>query len=253
MRECRFGCSTRDGSTVVCLFCRMSSHLRAVQTRSDLRAIRGPSLRRVTGEYDEIEYAGLPVNSSIFVISLCRSDFQRPWSKALGQNNAEIAAQLAISVGTVKAHVSSVLANLAPKKQRACDAGSGQWRRRSRADASTSSGGLDGCQLLRPSGTPPSGLDRIGHESMVAVSAEKSTLQAPQARRRRSCSSGHRPCGEGSRSSPGRGPPWSRCGSGRCACPAGSRARTATPTRPRRDPVMQSTVRLRIHAVDAGA
>jgi hypothetical protein len=60
----------------VCLFCRMSSHLRAVQTRSDLRAIRGPSLRRVTGEYDEIEYAGLPLNSSIFVISLCRRDFQ---------------------------------------------------------------------------------------------------------------------------------------------------------------------------------
>jgi hypothetical protein len=49
-----------------------------------------------------------------------------------------------------------------------------------RAEASTSSGGLDGCQLLRPSGTPPSGLDRIGHESMVAVSAEKSTLQAPR-------------------------------------------------------------------------
>jgi hypothetical protein len=181
----------------VCSFCRMSSHLRAVQTRSDLRAIRGPSLRRVTGEYDESEYAGLPLNSSIFVISLCRSDFQRPWSKALGQNNAEIAAQLAISVGTVETHVSSVLANLAPKKQRACDAGSGQWRRRSRADAALPAEASTGANSSGPSGTSPSGLDRIGHESMVAVSAEKSTLQAPQARRRRSCSSGQPSLGRG--------------------------------------------------------
>ena len=44
--------------------------------------------------------------------------FSMTMVEGTGQNNAEIAAQLAISVGTVETHVSSVLANLAPKNSR---------------------------------------------------------------------------------------------------------------------------------------
>ena len=79
-------------------------------------------------------------------------------------------------------HGDDLVVDLLSDEQRSCDAGSlASSGDGPRADASVPAGGLDECQLLRPGGTPPNGLDRVGHESMVAVGGEESMGQAPDA------------------------------------------------------------------------
>lgn len=93
---------------------------------------------------------------------------------ALGQNNAEIAVQLAIHVDTVKGdasadHGDDLVLDLLSDEQRACDAGSGQERRspsgsqRFQREASTSA-----------NSSGPVGRPRMPRLNMAVIAAAKS-------------------------------------------------------------------------------